>query len=139
MKIIRYSLTAFKPQYQSHHLDYVSYHFNDFRLSKIPEHLRMYVKEEHDRLVPFYKDNYDDFQYGVWAFIDGYKYNQALNHLKQRVPCWEANISDNTIVYSVNWDRKIPITDPLCKIFGFYIPVNQLKNLSEIKRRKVYK
>ena len=92
------------------------------------------VLDIHYKRVMLYKENISDFQYGIWAFIDGYKNNQSLNHLKHRVPCWSADISDDTIVYSVNWDKKIKITDDECKVFGFYIPANQLKTLKNIKR-----
>jgi hypothetical protein len=92
------------------------------------------VLDIHYKRVMLYKENISDFQYGIWAFIDSYKNNQSLNHLKHRVPCWSADISDDIIVYSVNWDKKIKITDDECKVFGFYIPANQLKTLKNIKR-----
>ena len=132
MKIIRYSLTGFKPQYQSEHLQNVHLYLADnFSLKGIPVHLHNAILEQHKILKPFYQENYADFEYGIWAFIKGYKCNQCLNHLKKRVPCWEADIDDNTIVYHANWDRKMLITDDLCKVFGFYIPANQLRTLKE--------
>ena len=42
-----------------------------------------------------------------YVFIDGYKNNQSLNHLKRKVPCWKAEISDNTVVYDVNWENNV--------------------------------
>lgn len=135
MKIIRYSITGFKPQYQSHHLGDIDYHRNHFNISVFPEWTQRNIQEIHERKLKFYNENYTDFEYGVWAFINGYKNNMALNHLKQRVPCWEAEISDNTIVYDVNWECKMPITDPLCTAFGFYIPVCQLNTLKNVQRR----
>lgn len=129
MKIIRYSFDGFKPQYQSHHLKYVDYHLNEFNLNEIPTHLQFECLKFHNKIVPFFKENYNDFKYGLWAFIDGFKDNQSLNHIKKRVPCWEAEISNDTIVYHVNWDKKFKITDERCKLFGFYIPKNQLITL----------
>ena len=135
MKIIRYSPEGFKPQHQSHHLKDIYYHLNDFNLSEYPIHLQPSIKKIHLEKVEFYTKNYKDFQYGVWAFIDGYKDNQSLNHSTRKVPCWEAEISDNTLVYHVNWDKQMIITDCLCKIFGFYIPESQLGTLNNIRRR----
>lgn len=134
MRIIRYSVNGFKPQYQSYHLKDVYYHLYNFNIADYPEWMHEIVLDMHYKRVMFYKENISDFQYGIWAFIDGYKNNQSLNHLKHRVPCWSADISDDTIVYSVNWDKKIKITDDECKVFGFYIPANQLKTLKNIKR-----
>lgn len=36
-KIIRYSLQGFKPQYQSHYLEYIKYHLYNFNINKYPE------------------------------------------------------------------------------------------------------
>lgn len=134
MKIIRYSVNGFKPKYQSYHLKDVHYHLHNFNIAEYPEWMRDIALDVHDKRVAFYTENYSDFQYGIWAFIDGYKNNQSLNHLKYRVPCWSAEISDDTIVYSVNWDKKLKITDDECKVFGFYVPANQLNTLKNIKR-----
>ena len=134
MKIIRYSVDGFKPKYQSYHLKGVHYHLSKFNIEDYPKWMRHSVLDIHNKIVVFYKENYSDFQYGIWAFIDGYKNSQSLNHLKHRVPCWSADISDDTIVYGVNWDKKLKITDDECKVFGFYIPANQLKTLKNIKR-----
>lgn len=138
MKIIRYSFRGFEPQYQSHHLKNVYYHLNDFDLSEYPAHLQSSILENHNEKKKFFLNHLEDFQFGVWAFIDGHKDNQALNHLKRKTPCWEAEISDETIVYHSNWDKQISITDSMCKLFGFYIPVNQLGTLANIKRRGIY-
>ena len=131
MKIIRYSIEGFKPQYQSHHLEDIKYHLNDFDISVYPKHLQMSIQKIHEHKVSFYQGNYEDFQCGIWAFIKGYKDNQSLNHLKRKVPCWEAEISDNIVVYDVNWEKKILITDRLCKIFGFYIPKRNMNTLKQ--------
>lgn len=134
MKIIRYSVDGFKPQFQAHHLADVNYHLNEFDINVYPEHLRYSIQKQHDNNLPFLKENYNDFECGIWAFIDGYKCNQSLNHLNQRVPCWEAEISDDTIVYDVNWEYKMSITDNKCRLFGFYIPISQLHTISNIQR-----
>lgn len=132
MKIIRYSPYGFTPQYQSHHLEMVNYHFNQFDISLFPFHLQNIIKIQHEQAIKFYKENYDDFKYGIWAFIDGFKNNQALNHLKNKVPCWKAEISDDTTVYDVNWTKKIKVTDGECRLFGFYIPKKELIDLKEV-------
>ena len=136
MKIIRYSIDGFKPQYQSKHLSDIDLELNEswFEhnfMNCCPEHLKHICLERHNRIVPFLKEHYNDFKYGIWAFIDGYKNSQSLNHLKRKVPCWKAEISDNTIVYDVNWEKQMLITDIECTYFGFYIPTNQLKTLTE--------
>ena len=138
MKIIRYSKKGFKPQYQSYHLDIdVYYHLKNFNeyISDYPEHLKLFCIKQHEKLLPFYQQHINELQYGVWAFINGYKNNQSLNHLRERVPCWEADISDNTIVFDVNWEYVMPITDMKCEMFGFYIPKQQLNTLHNVKKR----
>jgi hypothetical protein len=135
MRIIRYSKNGFVPQHQTHHLRDVFYHLNEFDINEFPEHLRYHIQERHNKLVPFYHENYVYLQYGVWAFIDGYKNNESLNHLRELVPCWEAEIPDDTVVFDVNWERTIPITDGLCRSFGFFIPEQQMHSISGIQRR----
>lgn len=137
MKVIRYSVNGFRPQYQSNHLNtHVLYHLKRFDLSVFPKHLRWQIKQIHDNLYPFYKENFDDFRYGVWVFIDGYKDNQSLNHLKRKVPCYEAELPDDIIVYDVNWSKQMKLSDPECKIFGCYVPKRSLKGIKNIRRRK---
>lgn len=130
MIIIRYSLNKFETQYQSHHLKDVEMHLNNFDINIFPECHREAMIQLHKEKVKFYKDNYDDLQYGVWAFIDGHKCNQALNHLTKKVPHWKAEISDETIVIDNNWSKKLKITDYECKYFGFFIPKSQLCTLN---------
>ena len=101
-KIIRYSVQGFKPQYQSEHLKNINYHLNDFNINDFPEHLRHIIQKQHEVHISFYKEHYQDFQYGIWFFIDGHKNNQSLNHLKHKVPCWEAEIEDDVLLYDVN-------------------------------------
>lgn len=136
MKIIRYSKTGFKPQYQSWHLrNHVNYHLNRFDISQFPDFLQPYILENHEKLVSFYREQQENLQHGVWAFIDGYKNNQSLNHLKECVPCWEAEISDDAIVVGANWDHLMPITDGECKGFGFFIPESQMGTIHNVRRR----
>lgn len=137
MKIIRYSVDGFKPQFQVHHIHmYVNYHLFKFNLEAYPEDLKRFCKESHDVRYKLYRDNFDDFQRGIWVFIDGYKDRQSLNHLNKLVPCWSAEISDDTIGYDCNWEKKIKITDNTCKFGGIYIPENQLYTISNIQRVK---
>lgn len=133
MRIIRYSINKFEPQYQSHHLKMVDNELSNFNIEEYPSHLQKFIMAQHEKLVPFYKENYNDFKYGIWAFIDGFKDNQSLNHLKKKVPCWRAEISDETTVYGVNWDEKFKITNDLCKLFGFFIPQRELHTLKLYK------
>jgi hypothetical protein len=136
MKIIRYSKDGFKPQYQSYHLqNHVDYHLNHFNIADFPKHLQPFVLEQHNKLVSFYTEHLEDLQRGVWAFIDGYKNNMSLNHLKERVPCWEAEIPNSTIVIGVNWDHAMLITDSESTAFGFYIPEQQMKYIQNVRRR----
>ena len=85
MYVIRYSFSGFKPQYQS--LNQVEYHLNNFNLLDYPEHLQYEVCKQHNQKVKLFLEHYDDFQYGICCFINGYKNNQSLNHLNRRVPC----------------------------------------------------
>ena len=135
MKIERYSLTGFVPQFQEHHLKDVDFHLNRFSMNDIPKHLYDYVLSTHNQLVPFFQENISDLQYGVWVFISGYKNSQSLNHLKQKVPCWDAEIDDSAEAYDVNWTKKIRIIDPLCKAFGCYLPARELSKIINSKRK----
>ena len=101
-KIIRYSIQGFEPQYQSEHLKNINYHLNNFNINDFPEHLRYIIQHNHEAHLQFYKENYKDFQYGIWFFIDGHKNNQSINHLKQKVPCWEAEKENKVLVNDVN-------------------------------------
>ena len=40
----------------------------------VTKELTAYTDEEH---LSFYKEHYQDFQYGIWFFIDGHKNNQS--------------------------------------------------------------
>lgn len=136
MKIIRYSVHGFKPQYQSHHLEEINYHLNDFDISEYPEHLQWIIMERHVELVKFYKENYDDLKEGIWVFLDGHKNNLCLNHLKRKVPCFEAEIRDDIMVFDSNLEKIVPITDNSVEAFGCYIPKRLIGEIHNIKRRK---
>lgn len=99
-----------------------------------PEHLRLFLIEKREIMFPFYQENYNDFQYDIWAFIEGHKDNMSLNHLKRKVPCWSAEISDDTYGYDCNWKEKINIADWKCWYGGIYIPAHQLSTLTNIQR-----
>lgn len=145
MKIERYSLYGFKPQIQKHHMKYVktlilsdeeylNYYFKNPNNSKILD-----IKNEYQKMAmlnikhsrhDFLKEHVDDLKEGIWAFIAGHKDNMSLNHLKVRVPRFYAEIPDDTIVYDVNWEKTLKITDEECLLFGFYIPKKELKKLT---------
>ena len=135
-RIIRYSIQGFKPQYQSHHLKHIDYHLNDFNINDFPEYLRHIIQKQHEVHLQFYKEHYQDFQYGIWFFIAGHKNNQSLNHLKHKVPCWEAEIENDVLVYDVNWEYQTTLSDPFGINSGFYLPVSQIHKIHNIKKHK---
>ena len=53
------------------------------------EYTMQQLKQQH---ILFYNQHKEDLQEGLWFFIDGHKDNQSLNHLKHKVPCYEAEI-----------------------------------------------
>lgn len=139
IKVIRYSKNGFKPQKQTNHMQDVYYHLNggfDKDFNDFPEHLKYEIEKKHNQLVPFYKKHIENLQEGIWVFIDGYKNNQSLNHLKELVPCWEAGLPEETLVYDVNWEYTLKLKDEEVKLFGCYIPKKELKHLQNIKRRR---
>ena len=137
MKVIRYSLNGFEPQNQTHHMNvYVLYHLNEFDVNQFPKHLQWEIDKIHKSRVALYEANYHDFERGIWVFIDGHKNNQSLNHLKRKVPCFEADLPDDIEVYDVNWSKSMKLCDPECKIFGCYVPERSLAKIKNIKRRK---
>ncbi len=113
MKIIRYSVTAFEPQKQTHHAKHIQYHLSDeFKIEDYPEFMRWQIQKIHEQKVAFYTEHLNDFKCGIWCFVDGYKSNQSLNHLKQKVPCWEAEVPDDIECYDCNWEKLTIISDP---------------------------
>ena len=113
MKIIRYSVAAFEPQQQTHHAKYIQYHLSsEFNIEDYPEFLRYELQRIHEQKVAFYKKHLEDLKRGIWCFADGHKSNQSLNHLKKKVPCWEAEVPDDIEYYDCNWEKLITISDP---------------------------
>ena len=136
MKVIRYSVDGFKTQEQTHHMNHVNYELHEFDINDYPEQTRYQIQKIHERHVEFYKKHMDDLKCGIWCFIDGYKDNLSLNHLKQKVPCWEAELPDDIECYDCNWERLTTISDPIVLCGGCYIPKRELCKLNNVKRRK---
>lgn len=135
MKIIRYSTTAFTPQKQTYHIKLFESWFN-LNLKDYPAHLQYSIQQLKEQKILFYNQHKEDLQEGLWFFIDGHKDNQSLNHLKQKVPCYEAEIPDDIMVYDCNLEKIIPLTDPLVYWAGCYIPTRLCSHITNIKRRK---
>lgn len=135
MKVIRYSINGFRPQNQTHHMKRVNYHLYGFDINEYPEHLQWNIQKIHEIYVEFYSKHLDDLKRGIWCFIDGHKDNLSLNHLKRKVPCWEAELPYNVECYDCNWERLITISDPIVLCGGCYIPERELWKLSNVKRR----
>jgi hypothetical protein len=134
MKIIRYSSTAFTPQKQTLHIRMFEI-WQNLNPKDYPEmeYTMQQLKQQH---TLFYNQHKEDLQEGLWFFIDGYKDNQSLNHLKHKVPCYEAKIPDNIMVYDCNLEKAIPLTDPLVYWAGCYIPKRLCNQITNIKRRR---
>ena len=105
-------------------------------MDDFPEHLRYIIQKRHEKHLSFYKEHYQDLQYGIWFFIDGHKNNHSLNHLKRKVPCWEAEIENDVLVYDVNWEHQTILSDPFGISYGFYLPASQIHKIHNIKKRK---
>lgn len=135
MKVERYSLYGFKPQVQTHHLKMnVWFHLCEFDAVMENYALNEFLIQEHERLYNFYKENYQDFTEGVWVFKEGCKGNQALNHLKRRVPKWTADLPDNIEVYDCNWTKKTTLSEYQPLSFGCYVPKRCLKDIKNIEK-----
>ena len=126
MKIIRYSTTGFTPQKQTHHIRMFEI-WQNLNPKDYPEmeYTMQQLKQQH---TLFYNQHKEDLQEGLWFFIGGYKDNQSLNHLKHKVPCYEAEVPDNIMVYGCNLEKVIPLTD--------YIPKRLCNQVTNIKRRR---
>ena len=72
-------------------------------------------------------------------FLDGHKNNQSLNHLKRKVPCWEADIEDDVKVYDCNLEYITTLDDPIVEFGGCYLPKREICKIYNIKRRKYNK
>ena len=53
MKVIRYSIYGFKPQYQAHHMEHINYHLRRFDINDYPEHLQSVIQKAHEKHVEF--------------------------------------------------------------------------------------
>lgn len=135
MKIIRYSTTTFTPQKQTHHIKSFESWIN-FNPEDCPKHLQYTMQQLKAQKITFYNQHKEDLQEGLWFFIDGHKNNQSLNHLKCKVPCYEAEIPDNIMVYDCNLEKIIPLTDPLVYWAGCYIPKRLCSQITNIRRRR---
>ena len=86
IKVIRYSVNGFEPQYQSHHLAENQVCVNEDAakefLASVSEGLRPIIASTLAENSKFIKAHWEDLQNGIWVFIDGHKNNQSLNHLK---------------------------------------------------------
>lgn len=91
------------------------------------------LKQQH---TLFYNNHKEDLQERLWFFIDGYKDNQSLNHIKHKVPCYEAEVPDDIMVYDCNLEKVIPLTDPLVYWAECYIPKRLCNQITNVKRRK---
>lgn len=108
----------------------------NFNINDFPKHLQYEIQRIHERNVIFYTEHYADLKEGVWFFLDGHKDNMSLNHLKHKVPCWEAEIESDALVYDCNWEKVVPLTDSIVECFGCYIPKSQIHKIHNIKKRK---
>ena len=135
--VLRYSKTGFKPQTQTYHYDrHLNYLLNDFNIEDYPEPIQYSIEKSKNKKLNFLQKYGEDLKEGVWCFILGYKDNQSLNHLKEKVPAWIAELPEDTICYDVNWEKQIILSDNIVKLFGCYIPKRELKKLKNIKRYK---
>lgn len=66
MRIIRYSVAAFKPQEQTHHEKHIQYHLSgEFNIEDYPEFLRYEIKRIHEQKADFYKEHLEDLRCGI--------------------------------------------------------------------------
>ena len=100
-----------------------------------PKHLQYSIQKLKKEKILFYNQHRADLQEGLCFFIDGHKNNQSLNHLKHKVPCYEADIPDDIMVYDCNLEKIIPITDQLVQWAGCYIPKRLCNQITNIRRR----
>lgn len=137
MKIIRYSVTAFEPQEQTHLAKNIQNHLSGgFNIEDYPEFMRWQIQRIHEQKVAFYKEHLEDLKRGIWCFVDGHKSNQSLNHLKHKVPCWEAELSDDIECYDCNWEKLITISDPDVLWGGCYIPEREMWKIRNVRRKR---
>ena len=56
--------------------------------------------------------------------------------MKHKVPCWEAEIENDVLVYDVNWEYQTTLSDQFGVNSGFYLPASQIHKIYNIKKRK---
>lgn len=134
-KIIRFSPYAFNPQIQTHHMEYIDYCINDFNINDFPSQQRYILQKTFEKRISFYKEHYNDFKEGIWFFLDGHKNNQSLNHLKHKVPCYEAEIENDVEIYDCNLEYLTTLDDSFVKFAGCYLPKREIHKIHNIKRR----
>lgn len=52
------------------------------------------------------------------------------------MPCWEAEIENDVLVYDVNWEYQTTLSNPFVEMAGCYLPKSQIYKIHNIKRRK---
>ena len=113
----------------------INYILNDFNIYDFPQHLRHSIPKIYNKKIKFYKKHYNDFKEGIWFFLDGHKNNQSLNHLKHKVPCYEAEIEIDVEIYDCNLEYIITLDDPFLKFADCYLPKREIHKIHNIKRR----
>lgn len=139
MRIERYSIHGFEPQEQTHHASHIQYHITDQFLrdiDKYPKHLLYELQKIHQTKKAFYLQHLDDFKSGIWCFVEGYKNNQSLNHLKHKVPCWIAEVPNDIECYDCNWTKLTTISDTDVLWGGCFIPERELHKITNIQRKR---
>ena len=56
--------------------------------------------------------------------------------MKHKVPCWEAEIENDVLLYDVNWEYQTILSDPFGISYGFYLPASQIHKIHNIKKQK---
>ena len=56
--------------------------------------------------------------------------------MKHKVPCWEAEIENDALLYDVNQEYQTTLSDSFGLYAGFYLPVLQIHKIHNIKRQK---
>ena len=52
------------------------------------------------------------------------------------MPCWEAEIENDVLVYDVNWEYQTTLSNPFGINSGFYLPASQTHKIHNIKKHK---
>lgn len=136
VQVLRYSKEGFKSQKQKYHYDDMKKFIEEFNIEDYPKHLGYAIKQIKEKKEKFFDTYKNDLEEGIWCFILGHKNNQSLNHLKEKVPAWVAELPNDTICYDVNWENQIRLSDDIVKWAGCYIPKRELEKLQNIKRYK---